>query len=54
MAHLCPLCNEECECRGDDGRVVSLHMPEDCEHCEAEDDDDLDADDQDDGDELDW
>jgi len=44
MAHLCPDCNEECTCHDDTGRVVSLHMPVDCEHCALEDDDDVDDD----------
>jgi len=58
MAHLCPECNEDCTCHDDTGRVVSLHMPANYEHCAREaDDDEFDDDDEvedTDGDALDW
>lgn len=54
MAHVCPQCNEPCECHDDTGRVVSLYMPADCTHCARVEDEDDEVFDDDESADLDW
>lgn len=37
MAHLCPNCDEPCQCSGDDSPILTPRVV-DCEHCDPLDD----------------